>query len=198
MPSPTRVTSVPPRPPLVAVPMPWKARGREPHLRDTLREAPHPPPRPLSPPGGGSPTSGRGGKLEADPTVSNPTAAPHTPPLPAVWSRPLSTNQSSPLKEEGVICISACRLALPTVPLVEIYRGPPRRPIQAHAARDAPPEGEGLRQQQPVGARVGRAYPGTGGASTVRGGAWACPGGARDVRRRRRRQRRGPPGLAMV
>lgn len=116
VPSPTSVTSVPLRPPLAAVPMPRSPRAGEPHdggPQGRSEGSPFPPtPTPLT-----ASRGGRGSGTEPD------RSPPHSPPLPAAWSRPLSTNQSSPLQEEGVICISACGLALPTVPLVEIYRG---------------------------------------------------------------------------
>lgn len=135
-------------------------------------EGTHTHPRPRSPPRGGSPTAGGGrGNRNAQPAVSNATAPPRPPPLTAVWSRPLSANQHSPLREEGVICISACGLAPPTTPLVETRRG----------------------TRSPTNPARGRRGSACGGLSEPAWAGPAGPGGVRDARCGRRWRPRGPP-----
>lgn len=120
--------------------------GREQTRRKPSRRLPRPtasardlgnsstPSAPGGDPRKAAPHGGRG--------VTEPDPSDTPPPLPTVWSRPLSTNQSAALKEEGVICISACRRRLQRPPLPSSWKptgrppgGAPRRPIRAYAAR---------------------------------------------------------------
>lgn len=121
------------RAPACPPPTPRSPRSRERQERDRQGRSegspfPPTPPQPPLTAARGLPHFGGGGDRRSEPAGSEPTAAPHPPPLPAVWSRPPSANQSSPLREEGFICISACGRAPPPLPLVEIYRGAPSPP----------------------------------------------------------------------
>lgn len=134
-------------------------------------EGPHTRPRPLSPPRGGSPTAGGGkGDWNADPAVSNATAPPRPPPLTAVWSRPLSANQRSPLREEGAFAY----------PRAGWRR---RRPTGGHPQTDALPDQShsgqaGLCPSRPIGACLGGPRrPGRREGCSVRAAA-AAPGPA--------------------
>lgn len=128
-------------------------------------------PRPLSPPRGGSPTAGGGrGDWNAEPAVSNATGPPRPPPLAAVWSRPLSANQRSPLREEGTFAYPRAGWRL-------------RHPIGGNLHGDAPadqsdPGKAGLCPSRPIGARVGGSRrPGRREGCSVRAAA-AAPGPA--------------------
>lgn len=111
-----------------------------------------------------------GGSWNADPAVSNATVPPRPPPFTAVWSRPVSANQRSPLREEGVFAYPRAGWRL---------RHPTGRNLQS-----------GARIDQSSSAEAGSAR------RALSEPAWAGPagpGGVRDARCGRRRRPRGPP-----
>lgn len=153
VPSPTSVTSVPLRPPLVAVPTPRSPRVGEPQEggpQGRSEGSPFPPtPTPLTASrGGGKGIGHRTRPLPPTPLPSQLRGRGRSPPTRAL---PCRRRVSFAYPRAGWRCRPFHSW--------KSTEGGPRRPIPAHAARDAPLDGAGLRRRRPVRARGGRGLP---------------------------------------